>query len=226
MKKLFLFGAMVCAIGIMTACKSGLHNEKTPKNHLSVADFSSDDIIVMGTYDELIALMGEPEHYSDRGCIAKCNDTDAFIPVMYYSGLSYYRKGDSVQLSFVDFRKSGVKLTLQTGGGEPLTLDSNSLCDDFYAYMGKYVFPGNDFNGLPDAEKMSFDAHYMTEGLYYALGFPCDTIDKRFGNIITPIFTPGDKRLWYIDFGAVDMGGLYRNNRSTNQQINKSTYQQ
>ena len=30
---------------------------------------------------------------------------------------------------------------------------------------------------------------------------------------ITPIFTPGDKRLWYIDFGAVDMGGLYRNNQ-------------
>ena len=91
---------------MMTACKSGLENEKTHKKYLSVADFSSDDIIVMGTYDELIAKMGEPEHYSERGCIAKCNDTNACIPVMYYSGLSYYRKGNSVQLSFVDFRKS------------------------------------------------------------------------------------------------------------------------
>ena len=213
MKKLILLGAMVCALGMMVACKSGQQNGNTPKEYLSVADFSSDDIIVMGTYDELIAKMGEPEHYSDRGCIAKCNDTDAFIPVMYYSGLSYYRKGDSVQLSFVDFRKSTVKLTLQIGDGNPLTIDSNTVCDDFYAYMDQFVFADGNSSTLPDEERMSFDAHYMTEGLYYALGFPCDTIDKRFGNIITPIFTPGDKRLWYIDFGAVDMGGLYRNNK-------------
>lgn len=213
MKKLILLGAMVCALGMMVACKSGLQNENKPKNYLSVADFSSDDIIVMGTYDELIAKMGEPEHYSDRGCIAKYNDTDAFIPVMYYSGLSYYRKGDSVQLSFVDFRKSAAKLTLQIGDGNPLTIDSNTVCDDFYAYMDQFVFADGNSSTLPDKERMSFDAHYMTEGLYYALGFPCDTIDKRFGNIITPIFTPGDKRLWYIDFGAVDMGGLYRNNK-------------
>lgn len=216
MKKIFFLGAMVCALGIMAACKSGQQNKNKPKNYLSVADFSSDDLIVMGTYDELIAMMGEPEHYSDRGCIAKCNDTDAFIPVMYYSGLSYYRKGDSVQLSFVDFRKSAAKLTLQIGDGNPLTIDSNTVCDDFYAYMDQFVFADGNSSTLPDKERMSFDAHYMTEGLYYALGFPCDTIDKRFGNIITPIFTPGDKRLWYIDFGAVDIGGLYRNPQTFN----------
>ena len=211
MKKLFLFGAMVCAVAMMTGCKGGLQNENKPKNYLSVADFSSDELIVMGSYDELIAKMGEPEHYSDRGCIAKCNDTNAYIPVMYYSGISYYRKGESVQLSFVDFRISGAKLTLQIGDGNPLTIDSNTVCDDFYAYMDQFVFADGKCSTLPDEERMSFDAYYMTEGLYYALGFPCDTIDKRFSNIITPIFTPGNKRLWYIDFGAVDMGGLYRN---------------
>ena len=213
MKKLILLGAMVCALGMMVACKSGLQNENKPKNYLSVADFSSDDLIVMGTYDELIAKMGEPEHYSDTGCIAKCNDTSIYIPVMYYPGVSYIRKDDSVQLFFVDFRKSAAKLTLQIGDVNPLTIDSNTVCDDFYAYMDQFVFADGNSSTLPDEERMSFDAYYMTEGLYYALGFPCDTIDKRFGNIITPIFTPGDKRLWYIDFGAVDMGGLYRNNK-------------
>ena len=226
MKKLFLFGAMVCAIGMMTACKSGLHNEKTPKNHLSVADFSSDELIVMGTYDELIAKMGEPEHYSDSGCVAKCNGTSVYIPLMQYPGISYIRKSDSVQLFFVDFRISGAKLSLRIGNEKPLAIDSNTVCDDFYAYMDKFVFADGNSSTLPDEERMAYDVHYMTDGLYYALGFRCDTIDKRFGNINTPIFTPGDKRLWYIDFGAVDMGGLYRNNRSTNQQLNKSTNQQ
>ena len=213
MKKIFFLGAMVCALGIMAACKSGQQNGNTPKEYLSVADFSSDDIIVMGTYDELIAKMGEPEHCSDSGCVAKCNDTSVYIPVMYYPGIWYIRKSDSVQLFFVDFRKSGVKLTMQTGGGEPLTLDSNSLCDDFYAYMDQFVFADGNSSTLPDEERMSFDVHYMTDGIYYVLGYPCDTIDKRHGNVIRPVFTPGDKRLWYIDFGAVDMDGLYRNNK-------------
>ena len=203
---------LIVALAAMTACKSGLQNENTPKEYLSVADFSSDDIIVMGTYDELLAMMGEPEHYSDIGCIAKCNDTNASIPVMYYSGISYFRKGDSVQLSFVDFRKSAAKLTLQIGNGKPLTIDSNTVCDDFYAYMDQFVFADGNSSTLPDEERMSFDAHYMTDGLYYELGFPCDTIDKKYSNIITPVFTPDDKRLWYIEFDAVDMGGLYRNN--------------
>ncbi len=213
MKKIFFLGAMVCALGIMAACKSGQQNGNTPKEYLSVADFSSDDIIVMGTYDELIAKMGEPEHCSDSGCVAKCNDTSVYIPVMYYPGIWYIRKSDSVQLFFVDFRKSGVKLTMQTGGGEPLTLDSNSLCDDFYAYMDQFVFADGNSSTLPDEERMSFDVHYMTDGIYYVLGYPCDAIDKRHGNVIRPVFTPDDKRLWYIEFGAVDMGGLYRNNK-------------
>ena len=197
----------------MAACKSGQQNGNTPKEYLSVADFSSDDIIVMGTYDELIAKMGEPEHCSDSGCVAKCNDTSVYIPVMYYPGIWYIRKSDSVQLFFVDFRKSGVKLTMQTGGGELLTLDSNSLCDDFYAYMDQFVFADGNSSTLPDEERMSFDVHYMTDGIYYVLGYPCDAIDKRHGNVIRPVFTPDDKRLWYIEFGAVDMGGLYRNNK-------------
>ena len=131
---------------------------------------------------------------------------------MFYDGISYIRRGDSVQLVFVDIRKSGVKLTLQTGGGQPLTLDSNSLCDDFYAYMGKYVFPGNDFNGLPDEEKTSFESYYVTGDWVYTIGFVCDTIDKKHGLLIMPVYTLQDKRLWYIEFSAVDMGGLYRNN--------------
>lgn len=210
-KTLMLCAAMV-ALAAMTACKSRQQNENGHKGYLSIADFSSDEIIVMGTYDELIAKMGEPKQYSDSGCIAKCNNTNASIPMMYYSGISYFRKGDSVQLAFVDFRKSAAKLTLQIGDGKPLTIDSNTVCDDFYAYLDQFVFADGSSSTLPDEERMSFDAHYMTDGLYYALGVPCDTIDKKYGNIITPVFTPGDKRLWYIEFGTVDMGGLYRNN--------------
>lgn len=112
MKKIFFLGAMVCALGIMAACKSGQQNGNTPKEYLSVADFSSDDIIVMGTYDELIAKMGEPEHYSDSGCIAKCNGTSVYIPLMQYPGISYIRKSDSVQLflSISEYREPSFPL--------------------------------------------------------------------------------------------------------------------
>lgn len=212
MKKVFMFGAMVCALGMMTACKSGQQEGNVPKEYLSVADFSSDETIVMGTYDELIAKMGEPEHYSDSGCVAKCNDdTKAIIPVMFYPGISYIRKDDSVQLFFVDFRISGAQLALRIGNEKPLAIDSNTVCDDFYAYMDKFVFADGNSSTLPDEERMAFDVHYMTDGLYYVLGFPCDTIDKRHGNVIRPVFTPDDKRLWYMEFGAIDMDGLYRN---------------
>ena len=212
MKKTLFICAAMAAMIVMTACKNGQQNVNAPKGYLSVADFSSDDIIVMGTYDELISRMGEPERYCDRYALPKVKDSLIYIPGMCYDGISYIRRGDSVQLAFVDFRKSGVKLTLQTGGGDPLELDSNSLCDDFYSYMGNYVFPGNDFNSLPDAYKMSFDVYYMTEGSYYCLGFVCDTIEKKYSFLIMPVFTPQDKRLWYIEFSSVDMGGLYRNN--------------
>lgn len=212
MKNIMLLCATLLVLGIMTACKSDPQKENAPKGYLSVADFSSDDIIVMGTYDELISRMGEPERYSDRYAASKINDSLIYIPGLFYDGISYLRRGDSVQLGFVDFRKRGVKLTLQTGGGQPLMLDSNSLCDDFYDYMGKYVFPGNDFTSLPDTEKMSFDAYYLTEGWFYCMGFVSDTIDKKHSALITPVYTSQDKRLWYIEFPAVDMGGLYRNN--------------
>ena len=212
MKKMFLLGAMVCALGMMAACKSGLQEGNVPKGYLSVADFSSDELIVMGTYDELIAKMGEPEHYSDSGCVAKCNDdTKAIIPVMFYPGISYIRKDDSVQLFFVDFRISGAQLALRIGDEKPLAIDSNTVCDDFYAYMDRFVFADGNSSTLPDEERMAYDVHYMTDGIYYVLGFPCDTIDKRHGNVIRPVFTPDDKRLWYIEFGAIDMDGLYRN---------------
>lgn len=212
MKKILLLCAALLALGMMTACKSEQLNGNTPKGYLSVADFSSDDIIVMGTYDELISRMGEPERCSDRYATYKIKDSLIYIPGMFYDGISYIRRGDSVQLAFVDFRKSGVKLTLQTGGGQPLTLDSNSLCDDFYAYMGKYVFPGNDFNNLPDENKISFESHYLIEDRVYTMGFVCDTIDKNHSLLIMPVYTIMDKRLWYIEFSVIDMGGLYRNN--------------
>lgn len=211
MKKTMKIWVVAVALTMTSACKSCLQEAAAPKGYLSVADFSSDEIIVMGTYDELIAKMGEPEHCSDSGCVAKCNNTSVYIPVMYYPGISYIRKDDSVQLFFVDFHISAAKLTLQIGDAKPLTIDSNTLCDDFYAYMDKFVFADGNSSTLPDEERMSFDVHYMTDGLYYVLGFPCDTIDKRYSNVIRPVFTPSDKRLWYMEFGAVDMDGLYRN---------------
>lgn len=211
MKRMIVCTAML-VIAALTACKNGQPNENAPKGYLSVADFSSDDIIVMGTYDELLSKMGEPKRSTDRFTMYRMNDSLINIPGMFYDGISYIRRGDSVQLAFVDIRKSGVKLTLQTGGGQPLTLDSNSLCDDFYAYMGKYVFLGNDFNSLPDEAKTSFESHYSTGDWVYTIGFVCDTIDKKHGLLIMPVYTLQDKRLWYIDFSPVDMGGLYRNN--------------
>ncbi|MDY6382183.1 MAG: hypothetical protein SPL98_02435 [Bacteroidales bacterium] len=74
------------------------------------------------------------------------------------------------------------------------------------------VFSGQNFNGLPNAEKLAFDSHYMTEGMYYAMGFVTDTIEKNQGCFITSVYTRNDKRLLYIEFSPIDMRGLYRNN--------------
>lgn len=212
MKKIKLVCAAIILLGAMTACKSGKQNVNVPKGFLSISDFSSDDIIVMGTYEELVNKMGKPEKYSDTYAYSIIKDSSIRISGISYDGITYIRHNDSVQLSFVDLRRSSVKLTLQISGGEPLTIDSNTLCEDFYAYMDKYVFSGGNYHILSDEDKMSFfEGHYMTEGKYYALGFVSDTLDKRHSNTIVPVFTSQDKRLWYIEFPVVDMGGLYRN---------------
>lgn len=213
MKKTVMLCAVMLALVAMVSCKNRTQNENAPKGFLSVTDFSSNDIIVMGTYEELVAKMGEPVKCSNHITIIDEMNSDTLTPIpgIYYDGISYIRRGDSVQLHFVDFRKCGAELTLQAGGGRPMKIDSNTLCDDFYAYMDKYVFPDGDSQTLPDKEKMTFDAHYMTEGMYYALEFVSDTLDKHHFYGIAPVFTPQDKRLWYIEFSAVDMRGLYRN---------------
>ena len=70
MKQLFLLGAMVCTLGMMTACKSGTANENTNDSTQMQTDIfvydTLDNWLTIGTSIQLVnEKMGEPDSVGD-----------------------------------------------------------------------------------------------------------------------------------------------------------------
>ena len=151
------------------------------------------------------------------------NDTSLYRVLGFgYDGVEYSRLNDSVQLSFIDLRKTGARLTLQAGDGPRMIIDSNTLCDDFYRYINTYVDTSYDINSWPDEEKLTFDPHYQTDGLFFAVGFLTDTTDPLNSPLIMPVFTRHDRQLWYIEFPPLDMRGIFRDMKSNRESYRRS----
>lgn len=222
-KNLILLALVVLCLAIV-GCQNAEKQAIVPSGFLSVADFSSDDIVVLGTYDQVVARLGEPDYPTDMRYHPKFWDDSSWIRVIGfgYESVEYSRLNDSVQLSFIDLRKTGARLTLQAGDGPRMIIDSNTLCDDFYRYINTYVDTSYDINSWPDEEKLTFDPHYQTDGLYFALGFPTDTTDPMNSPLIMPVFTRHDRRLWYIEFPPLDMRGIFRDIKSNRESYRRS----
>ncbi len=103
MKKIFLFGAMVCAIGMMTACKSGTGNENIDETLLvgqwdfvyEINDWKASDGAIYDTCDsECSPLLGI--EFTDDG---KCTYT--FVNgTMDFSEESFSVEMDTILQSF------------------------------------------------------------------------------------------------------------------------------
>ena len=103
MKKIFLFGAMVCVLGMMSACKSGTGNENIDETLLvgqwdfvyEINDWKASDGAIYDTCDsECIPLLGI-EFTNDGKCIYTfVNET------MYFSDGLFSVETDTILQSF------------------------------------------------------------------------------------------------------------------------------
>lgn len=179
---------------------------------ISIVDFSSNDLLISGNYDEMIQRMGRPLKQFEQEFVKKDKsgkNMPISIPMIHYNGATYCQRGDSVQLVFIDLRKRGGQLKLELGDGASLSLDSSTLCDTFYDYMDAQFYREDHLKAIPDEEKLSFDPHYNVDGLYYVIAFSCNN-DTDSPAYITPVFLPQTRQLWYIEFSPFDSKGLYR----------------
>ncbi|MBQ2441564.1 MAG: hypothetical protein II502_05165 [Paludibacteraceae bacterium] len=69
-KNLILLALVVLCLAIV-GCQNAEKQAIVPSGFLSVADFSSDDIVVLGTYDQVVARLGEPDYPTHVGYLLK-----------------------------------------------------------------------------------------------------------------------------------------------------------
>lgn len=193
-----------------TGCSDKKRHADNP--YISVVNFASDDLLVCGSYNDLIQRMGPPT----KQYVRKMQNEDATgektivsVPMLQYGGVVYCRRDDSVQLTFIDLQKCGKQLTFQLDDAPPLSLDSTTLCDTFYDYLDAQLYHDDHLKAIPDEEKLSFEPHYNVDGLYYAVSF-CSNCNNATRPSITPVFLPQTRKLWYIEFSPFDSRGLYR----------------
>lgn len=73
---------------------------------VSFDDISSNNLIIKGTYDEIITKYGRPEAEYDWTYRNPINHLEIRLAYVNFDGFGYIRYKDSVQLHFVDFRQT------------------------------------------------------------------------------------------------------------------------
>ena len=218
MKKISPILASVLLIVVFTSCKD---NTKAYKNapeieSVSQADMVSDEVLLLGTYDELVARLGEPENGEQEDVI--CRFTEDGVSkvlkcphvMLYYDNYYYVQKGDSVQLLYINLDATGATLTLPEDKGGPLVLNSKTSFEEFY-----YRMPNLEELEAEGCSQESFRfGNYMTQDdteLGYRLSIPSElpVVDTTCG-ISSDYYFGQNKKLKWVYFTELCRHGLFR----------------
>ena len=136
---------------------------QTLPHSLSIDDFQSEDIVIKGTYFEIISRYGYPINVFsfrypdlqypiliDEG--TKGVDSLSFL---MYDGYTFLRRGDSVQLAFIDFQKTSKEISLMG-----LKLSKYSRINQIEWQLRKQKIKNSGMNA---GEKYGrIESHYLT----------------------------------------------------------------
>lgn len=180
-----------------------------PRNYsISMTEIRIPGIITLGKYQDLIELQGIPnvKYYSSvnppvSNCTEKTIAPQKKIrcEMLVYDAYEYVHVGDSVQLVFIDLRKS--RLTIQI---QDLFINERTSQNFFLSEIKKRGWWSDDFVPYKVGE---MEYHYCTQSKVknYLLNFtedPYSSVTFTFHNLFF------DKKIWWIEFPIMRIGGI------------------
>ena len=183
---------------------------------ISIDKIASKDIIVRGSYCDLVSAYGSPSNvlrfaHSDVQQSASGLQMQKYDSLSYliYDGYSYIRKNDSVQLVFIDFKKTSKEITI---GG--IKLCKRSKIDDIVSQLQSLNIINSSLND--DEAYGTIEGHYLTYTKVKVLYLAAKTQSKALKESPSPTATGRtasvalcfyrrlfNKRLWYCEIPLV-----------------------
>lgn len=175
---------------------------QAPFVDVTLDDFSSDNLIIKGTYHDIVSSYGTPQKEVEIAYVLKNQGHKDTIDLTYiaYKDHSYVRFKDSVQLYFVDLKRSHFNICLKG-----LLLNAKTKAPALLWHLhSQRVIDAT----VPEDELFSYiEGHYCTYKKVKVLNLPnplykYDCISICFSNSFF------DKKLWYIEFPIVIKNGI------------------
>ncbi len=195
-------------IFVLITCLIHIIGQHSPFEIVTLDDFSSDNLIIKGTYNDIISSYGIPKKKVDFKYTIHNEAQNDTIECTYiaYENHSYVCYKDSVQLDFVDLKRSHYTLRLKD-----IHLDANTDASILVWYL--YLIGKGNIIG-PEGELFShIEGHYCT---YNKVKILCLGCTHDMGRPISICFSDSllDKRLWYIEFPIIIPHGIVWSKKS------------
>lgn len=199
---------MLCGISMVFAQSSSICQQEN-EAMFKIGDCHSNQILVMTSIDSLYTHYGKAKnifpisHYTITDSVVSHDDggfhyeqSTIEVRFIHYSGLQYVQYKDSVQLTFIDFKKTNAKLY-----ADKICFDKNMSIDDFL-----HIYEGCD-----SCMQKQLDWHYKS-GLgkqkeVYMISFISDfTTFSR----VEFYFDAKTRKLWYMEMDFNQNGGIVK----------------
>lgn len=207
-KQFNLIVCMLCGISMVFAQSNSICQQEN-EAMFKIGDCHSNQILVMTSIDSLYTHYGKAKnifpisHYTITDSVVSHDDggfhyeqSTIEVRFIHYSGLQYVQYKDSVQLTFIDFKKTNAKLY-----ADKICFDKNMSIDDFL-----HIYEGCD-----SCMQKQLDWHYKS-GLgkqkeVYMISFISDfTTFSR----VEFYFDAKTRKLWYMEMDFNQNGGIVK----------------
>ena len=207
-KQFNLIVCMLCGISMVFAQSNSICQQEN-EAMFKIGDCHSNQILVMTSIDSLYTHYGKAKnifpisHYTITDSVVSHDDcgfhyeqSTIEVRFIHYSGLQYVQYKDSVQLTFIDFKKTNAKLY-----ADKICFDKKMSIDDFL-----HIYEGCD-----SCMQKQLDWHYKS-GLgkqkeVYMISFISDfTTFSR----VEFYFDAKTRKLWYMEMDFNQNGGIVK----------------
>lgn len=177
---------------------------------ISITEVRVPGVLTIGSYSQLIETLGCPNNQfassinpisprclKEGMSIAPMNKVEC--EYLVYDAYEYVRVGDSVQLVFIDLRKTQSPIYIKD-----LSIDKSISQKVFLSIITKKGWWSKE---LSQVKTGSLEYHYCTHTKVknYVVDYkedPCSSVVFTFRNRII------DKRIWWIEFPIMRVGGI------------------
>ena len=188
----------------------GYINAQGSNSVISLTDVHIPGIITSGSYSQLIESQGYPNSYfisSINPISLRCLKEGDFIApkhkvqcdYLVYDAYEYVRVGDSVQLVFVDLRKTDVSICINN-----LVITKKTTQKGFLSEITKKGWWSEMLSQYKVGE---IESHYYTHSK--VKNFCIDFKEDPYSSVVFTFYDRlFDKRIWWIEFPIMRIGGI------------------